>query len=127
MLMPGNGGDASGPGLPLAVRNRGLPAVIDDDLLRVGPTAGDEQLLERLRLARAMATLTPAMTVAWMIDEGRKPRLRIRVIGHQEMAPETSWELWMLPGENQPPKSLGLNVRSMAPPRSAPGAIGPAA
>jgi anti-sigma-K factor RskA len=50
----------------------------------------------------------PAMTVAWMMGEGRNPRLRIRVIGHQEMAPETSWELWMLPGDNQPPKSLGL-------------------
>jgi len=50
----------------------------------------------------------PAMTVAWLVDEPRKPRLRIRVIGHQEMAPETSWELWMLPGGDQPPKSLGL-------------------
>jgi anti-sigma-K factor RskA len=50
----------------------------------------------------------PAMTVAWMMEERQKPRLRIRVIGHQEMAPDTSWELWMLPGDNQPPKSLGL-------------------
>ena len=34
--------------------------------------------------------------------------MRIRVIGHAEMAPGTAWELWMLPGENQKPVSLGL-------------------
>ncbi len=50
----------------------------------------------------------PAMTVAWTMETRARPRLRIRVMGHQEMAPGTSWELWMLPGENQPPKSLGL-------------------
>lgn len=50
----------------------------------------------------------PAMTVAWTMEPHARPRLRIRVMGHQEMAPGTSWELWMLPGENQPPKSLGL-------------------
>jgi anti-sigma-K factor RskA len=50
----------------------------------------------------------PAMTVAWTMEARARPRLRIRVMGHQEMAPGTSWELWMLPGGNQPPKSLGL-------------------
>lgn len=50
----------------------------------------------------------PAMTVAWTPQQQGKPRLRIRVIGHKQMEPGTSWELWMLPGENQPPKSLGL-------------------
>lgn len=50
----------------------------------------------------------PAMTVAWMPEAGRHPRLRIRVIGHAEMAPETAWELWMLPGGDAPPRSLGL-------------------
>lgn len=50
----------------------------------------------------------PAMTVAWTMQQQTKPRLRIRVIGHKEMAPGTSWELWMLPGADQPPKSLGL-------------------
>ena len=34
--------------------------------------------------------------------------MRIRVIGHAEMAPGTAWELWMLPGEDQKPVSLGL-------------------
>lgn len=50
----------------------------------------------------------PAMTVAWTPQDHGRPRLRIRVIGHKTMEPGTSWELWMLPGENQPPKSLGL-------------------
>lgn len=50
----------------------------------------------------------PAMTVAWMPEAGRQPRLRIRVIGHAEMAPDTAWELWMLPGGDAPPRSLGL-------------------
>lgn len=50
----------------------------------------------------------PAMTVAWTMEQRTRPRLRIRVMGHQEMAPGTSWELWMLPGGDQPPKSLGL-------------------
>jgi len=50
----------------------------------------------------------PAVTVAWQTEQRTAPRLRVRVIGHQEMAPDTSWELWMLPGGDQPPRSLGL-------------------
>lgn len=53
-------------------------------------------------------TRNPAMTVAWQADGRDRPRLRIRVIGHAEMAPGTAWELWMVPGPDQPPKSLGL-------------------
>ncbi|MFO1319721.1 MAG: anti-sigma factor [Burkholderiales bacterium] len=53
-------------------------------------------------------TTSPKMTIAWVPEGIAKPRLRIRVIGHQEMAPDTTWELWMLPGRNQPPRSLGL-------------------
>lgn len=49
----------------------------------------------------------PMMTVSWPM-ESRKGKLRIRVIGHQEMAPETAWELWMLPGADGKPRSLGL-------------------
>ena len=30
------------------------------------------------------------------------------MIGHAEMAPDTAWELWMLPDGNKPPRSLGL-------------------
>jgi anti-sigma-K factor RskA len=49
----------------------------------------------------------PKISVSWdRRDAGRK-RLRVRVIGHQTMAPETAWELWML-REGGPPLSLGL-------------------
>ncbi len=50
----------------------------------------------------------PMMTVSWPIQERNKAKLRIRVIGHQEMAPGTAWELWMLPGGDRKPHSLGL-------------------
>ena len=50
----------------------------------------------------------PAMTVAWEPGPQAPRRLRVRVIGHAEMAPDTAWELWMLPGNDQPPVSLGL-------------------
>ena len=51
---------------------------------------------------------TPAMTVSWPMEARGKPKLRIRVIGHPDMPPGTSWELWMLPGADQKPVSLGL-------------------
>ena len=51
---------------------------------------------------------TPAMTVSWPMESRGKPKLRIRVIGHADMPPGTSWELWMLPGADQKPVSLGL-------------------
>jgi anti-sigma-K factor RskA len=50
----------------------------------------------------------PAMTVSWPMESRGKPKLRIRVIGHPDMPPGTSWELWMLPGSDQKPVSLGL-------------------
>jgi anti-sigma-K factor RskA len=55
-----------------------------------------------------LATKKPAMTASW--DPGRRGArtLRIRVMGHAEMAPDTAWELWMLPGGEQKPVSLGL-------------------
>ena len=55
-----------------------------------------------------LATSKPAMTASW--EPGRRGgrTLRIRVIGHAEMGPNTAWELWMLPGGDQPPVSLGL-------------------
>ena len=55
-----------------------------------------------------LQTKSPAMTVAWEPGEPAQRRLRIRVIGHAEMAPDTAWELWMLPGGDKPPVSLGL-------------------
>jgi anti-sigma-K factor RskA len=51
---------------------------------------------------------TPAMTISWQTSgRGDRP-LRVRVIGHQVMDPETAWELWMLPGGDRRPVSLGL-------------------
>jgi anti-sigma-K factor RskA len=55
-----------------------------------------------------LTTKKPAMTASWEPGQSDGRLLRIRVIGHAEMAPNTAWELWMLPGGNQKPVSLGL-------------------
>jgi anti-sigma-K factor RskA len=55
-----------------------------------------------------LATRKPAMTASWEPGQRGGRTLRIRVIGHAEMAPNTAWELWMLPGGDQNPISLGL-------------------
>ena len=55
-----------------------------------------------------LATRKPAMTASWEPGQRGGRTLRIRVIGHAEMGPNTSWELWMLPGGEQKPVSLGL-------------------
>ena len=55
-----------------------------------------------------LATRKPAMTASWEPGQGAGRTLRIRVIGHAEMAPDTAWELWMLPDGGQKPVSLGL-------------------
>ena len=55
-----------------------------------------------------LKTRNPAMTVSWDPSKPGKRVMRIRVIGHAEMAPGTAWELWMLPGKDQKPVSLGL-------------------
>ena len=55
-----------------------------------------------------IATSKPAMTASWEPGQRGGRILRIRVMGHAEMAPNTAWELWMLPGSDQPPVSLGL-------------------
>lgn len=50
----------------------------------------------------------PAMSVAWDAGQQGEAVLRVRVIGHAEMSSDTSWELWMLPGEDDAgPVSLG--------------------
>ena len=55
-----------------------------------------------------VATQRPAMTASWEPGQRGSRTLRIRVIGHAEMAANTAWELWMLPGGDQKPVSLGL-------------------
>ena len=69
------------------------------------PPADDTRMVV---VMNELQTSNPAMTVSW---EPRKPGnrvMRIRVIGHADMAPGTAWELWMLPGKEQKPVSLGL-------------------
>ena len=50
----------------------------------------------------------PAMTVSWEMDSHGQTALRIRVMGHAEMAQGTAWELWALPEGGGQPVSLGL-------------------
>ncbi len=50
----------------------------------------------------------PAITVSWAAHGRGAKRLRIRVIGHAEMAASTAWELWILPSDGGKPVSLGL-------------------
>lgn len=51
----------------------------------------------------------PRITVSWpAAGSGLRRQLSVRVIGHAEMAPDTAWELWCLPGGGRPPLSLGL-------------------
>jgi anti-sigma-K factor RskA len=50
----------------------------------------------------------PKMTVSWETRGRGDKRMRIRVLGHAEMGPDTAWELWMLPGGDRKPLSLGL-------------------
>ena len=54
---------------------------------------------------------TPAMTVSWpsMREVRGQPYIKIKVMQkHPVMAPGTAWELWMLPGGEAKPVSLGL-------------------
>lgn len=50
----------------------------------------------------------PKITVSWEMERQGGRQLRLRVIGHQTMAPNTTWELWMLPDGGSKPVSLGL-------------------
>ena len=54
------------------------------------------------------ADARPAMTVSWPMHQTDKPKLRVRVLGHAEMASGTAWELWILPSGDEKPVSLGL-------------------
>lgn len=55
-----------------------------------------------------LKTSNPAMTASWEPGKSGKRVMRIRVLAHAEMVPGTAWELWMLPGRDQKPVSLGL-------------------
>jgi anti-sigma-K factor RskA len=80
-------------------------------LIMVAVPDPDEAPVDGNRMVVVMndlKTRSPAMTVSWEPGKPGKRVMRIRVIGHAEMAPGTAWELWMLPGEDQKPVSLGL-------------------
>jgi anti-sigma-K factor RskA len=51
---------------------------------------------------------TPALTVSWPARDQDPKRLRVRVMAHAQMNPNTAWELWMLPRDGGKPVSLGL-------------------
>jgi len=53
-------------------------------------------------------TKTPAMTVSWESGAASQRILRLRVIGHAQMDPDTAWELWLVPRGDGAPISLGL-------------------
>ncbi|HEX4984866.1 MAG TPA: anti-sigma factor [Burkholderiales bacterium] len=55
-----------------------------------------------------LATNKPAMTASWDPGTPGGRAVRLRVLGHAEMGPHTAWELWMLPGGDGKPVSLGL-------------------
>ena len=50
----------------------------------------------------------PVLTVSWAVHDQGPERLRVRVLGHAKMDPDTAWELWMLPDGGGKPVSLGL-------------------
>ena len=55
-----------------------------------------------------LETRQPAMTATWEQGKQGQRVVRLRVIGHAEMAPGTAWEMWMLPGRGEKPVSMGL-------------------
>jgi anti-sigma-K factor RskA len=77
---------------------------------------------ETMVVVMSDAEANPAMTVSWPMQHRGQPRLRIRVMGHPEMASGTAWELWLLPGGEHKPVSLGLigtePMQELAIPRS---------
>ena len=73
-----------------------------------GRQAPEEMPGRMVVIMNDLETRQPAMTATW--EQGRQGEriMRLRVMGHAEMAPGTAWEMWMLPGGGQNPVSLGL-------------------
>ena len=88
-------------------------ALVASSLLVLAPTADnstidpatDSMMVVIMEDARTQA---PAMTVSWESGGPKHRMLRLRVMGHAEMAPDTAWELWMVPRGDGAPISLGL-------------------
>jgi anti-sigma-K factor RskA len=52
----------------------------------------------------------PAMVVSWpQLKDARDPHIRVHIVqGQPAMAPDTSWQLWVLPGGKAAPIPLAL-------------------
>jgi anti-sigma-K factor RskA len=70
--------------------------------------ATDEAAGRMVVVMNDLQTRQPAMTASWEPGAEGDCIVRLRVIGHAEMAPGTAWEMWMLPGGDEKPVSLGL-------------------
>lgn len=88
-------------------------ALVAFSLLVLAP-AGDDSTIDpatdsmMVVVMEDTRTQTPAMTVSWESGGANHRLLRLRVIAHAEMAPDTAWELWMVPRGDGSPISLGL-------------------
>jgi anti-sigma-K factor RskA len=73
-----------------------------------GPQTPEELPGRMVVVMNDVQTREPAMTATWEHGKQGQRVVRLRVMGHADMAPGTAWEMWMLPGENEKPVSLGL-------------------
>jgi anti-sigma-K factor RskA len=88
-------------------------ALVASSLLVLAPTADNSTIdpatdSMMVVIMEDAQTQAPAMTVSWESGGANHRLLRLRVIGHAEMAPDTAWELWMVPRGDGAPISLGL-------------------
>ena len=73
-----------------------------------GPEAPEPLPGRMVVVMNDLQTREPAMTATWEHGKEGGRVIRVRVMGHAEMAPGTAWEMWMLPGGDLKPVSLGL-------------------
>jgi anti-sigma-K factor RskA len=71
----------------------------------LAPSVESQEMMVAVLSDRASA---PALVVSWAVVRGGPERLRVRVIRRMEQAPDTTWQLWMLPANGEKPVSLGL-------------------
>jgi len=79
--------------------------VLAVSLTTITPT---KQPLQMMVVVMSDEKSTPGMTVSWPAQPKGEAKIRIRVMGHETMTQDQAWELWMVPGGDQKPVSLGL-------------------
>jgi anti-sigma-K factor RskA len=79
--------------------------VLAVSLTTIAPTKRPQQMMV---VVMADEKSTPGMTVSWPVESKGDAKIRIRVMGHETMTPDQAWELWMVPGGDRKPVSLGL-------------------